>query len=49
MTTFISYSRVNSEFVVRLAKDLKAAGFDVWLDQLDIPKARGGMMRSKPR
>ena len=38
MTTFISYSRVNSEFVVRLAKDLKAAGYDVWLDQLDIPK-----------
>lgn len=38
MTTFISYSRVNSAFVVRLAKDLKSAGFDVWLDQLDIPK-----------
>lgn len=38
MTTFISYSRVNSEFVVRLAKDLKAAGYDVWLDQLDIAK-----------
>jgi formylglycine-generating enzyme required for sulfatase activity len=38
MTTFISYSRVNSEFVVHLAKDLKAAGYDVWLDQLDIPK-----------
>jgi hypothetical protein len=38
MTTFISYSRANSNFVVRLAKDLKAAGHDVWLDQLDIPK-----------
>ena len=38
MTTFISYSRVNSEFVVRLAKDLKAAGYDIWLDQLDIAK-----------
>ncbi len=38
MTTFISYSRVHSAFVVRLAKDLKTAGFDVWLDQLDIPK-----------
>src|SRR5512142_2521624 len=37
MTTFISYSRANSNFAVRLAKDLKAAGFDVWLDQLDIP------------
>lgn len=38
MTTFISYSRDNSSFVVRLAKDLKKAGFEVWLDQLDIPK-----------
>ena len=37
MTTFISYSRENSDFAVRLAKDLKAAGYDVWLDQLDIP------------
>lgn len=36
MTTFISYSRINSEFAVRLAKDLKSAGYDVWLDQLDI-------------
>ncbi len=38
MTTFISYSRANSEFAVRFAKDLKVEGFDVWLDQLDIPK-----------
>lgn len=38
MSTFISYSRVHSPFVVRLAKDLKNAGFDVFLDQLDIPK-----------
>ena len=37
MTTFISYSRADSDFVVRLAKDLKTAGLDVWLDQLDIP------------
>ncbi len=37
MSTFISYSRVNSDFAVRLAQDLKSAGFDVWLDQLDIP------------
>ena len=37
MTTFISYSRANSDFAVRLAKDLKAAGHDIWLDQLDIP------------
>lgn len=38
MSTFISYSRRNEDFVVRLAKDLKAAGHDVWLDQLDIPE-----------
>lgn len=37
MTTFISYSRADSDFVVRLAKDLKAAGLEIWLDQLDIP------------
>ena len=37
MTTFISYSRVNSDFAVRLAKDLKKGDYDVWLDQLDIP------------
>ena len=37
MTTFISYSRINSDFAVQLAKDLKEADFDVWLDQLDIP------------
>jgi formylglycine-generating enzyme required for sulfatase activity len=37
MTTFISYSRVNADFAVSIAKDLKLAGFDVWLDQLDIP------------
>jgi hypothetical protein len=35
--TFISYSRADSSFAVKLARDLKSAGFDVWLDQLDIP------------
>lgn len=33
---FISYSREDSEFALRLAQDLKAAGDLVWLDQLDI-------------
>ncbi len=33
---FISYSRHDSEFVMRLASDLKKAGASVWLDQLDI-------------
>jgi CHASE2 domain-containing sensor protein len=33
---FISYSRNDSEFALGLARDLKAAGARVWLDQLDI-------------
>jgi TIR domain-containing protein/BON domain-containing protein/ricin-type beta-trefoil lectin protein len=35
-TTFFSYSRTDSEFVLRLATDLRNAGAKVWLDQLDI-------------
>ena len=34
--TFFSYSRVDSDFVLKLAKDLRDAGAAVWLDQLDI-------------
>ena len=37
---FISYSREDSEFALRLAQDLKAAGAQVWLDQLDILPGR---------
>ncbi|MBK8177138.1 MAG: toll/interleukin-1 receptor domain-containing protein [Rhodospirillales bacterium] len=33
---FFSYARANSEYVLRLAKDLRAAGINLWLDQLDI-------------
>ena len=33
---FFSYSREDSDFALRLAGDLKAAGAGVWLDQLDI-------------
>jgi TIR domain len=33
---FFSYSREDSDFALRLARDLKAAGASVWLDQLDI-------------
>lgn len=35
--TFLSYSRVNKDFAVRLARELKSEGLPVWLDQLDIP------------
>jgi hypothetical protein len=33
---FLSYARADAEFVLRLAKDLRAAGASVWVDQLDI-------------
>jgi hypothetical protein len=34
--TFFSYSRTDSDFVLKLAKDLREAGINLWLDQLDI-------------
>jgi hypothetical protein len=33
---FFSYSRTDGEFVLKLAKDLRSAGADLWIDQLDI-------------
>ena len=36
-TIFFSYSRTDSAFVLKLAKDLREAGAQIWLDQLDIP------------
>jgi len=33
---FLSYAREDAEFVLRLAKDLRAGGARVWVDQLDI-------------
>jgi hypothetical protein len=39
--TFVSYSRADSEFALKLASDLRANGASIWLDQLDIaPGAR---------
>jgi TPR repeat protein len=35
-SAFFSYSREDSEFALRLAQDLKAAGANVWLDQLEL-------------
>ena len=38
---FFSYARADSEFALRLAKDLRSAGAKLWIDQLDIsPGAR---------
>ena len=37
---FFSYSRSDSEFVLKLGQDLKAAATTVWLDQLDIDPGR---------
>lgn len=34
---FLSYSRVNQQFSLKLACELKSAGFSVWMDQFDIP------------
>ena len=36
---FFSYAREDSDFVLRLAKELRQDGANVWLDQIDI---RGG-------
>ena len=34
---FISYSRINKDFATKFTKGLRAAGFSVWMDLLDIP------------
>jgi TIR domain/Gram-negative bacterial TonB protein C-terminal len=33
---FLSYARVDADFALRLAADLKAKGANVWMDQIDI-------------
>jgi hypothetical protein len=35
--TFISYSRVNQEFALKLAAELRETNFSIWMDQIDIP------------
>jgi hypothetical protein len=34
---FLSYARANADFALRLGRDLRSAGVDLWIDQLDIP------------
>lgn len=38
MNVFLSYARADADFALHLATDLRAAGVDLWVDQLDIPK-----------
>lgn len=35
--TFISFSREDAEYVLNLATNLRSAGANIWIDQLDIP------------
>lgn len=37
MKVFLSYSRNDSDFVLKLAGSLREKGVDIWLDQTDIP------------
>ena len=46
---FISYSHVNRDFAIKLAKALRAAEYAVWFDQLDIPAAHAGTMKWRMR
>ena len=34
---FISYSRADFDFALKLGKDLRSAGANIWIDQLDVP------------
>lgn len=40
MLVFVSYSRQNSEFVLRLVTDLRGKNIPLWLDQTDIPTGK---------
>ena len=35
-TAFVSYSRADSDFALKLAEDLQTAGASVWLDQIEL-------------
>ena len=34
--TFLSYSREDSAFALKLAQDMRSAGLNIWMDQLNI-------------
>ena len=37
LKVFFSYARADSKFALRLAEDMRSAGVDLWIDQIDIP------------
>lgn len=39
-TLFFSYARHDAAFALKLAQDLRSAGANVWMDQLDIPAGK---------
>ena len=39
-TAFLSYSRTDSDFALKLAEDLQTAGASVWLDQIELEPGR---------
>ena len=54
-TIFFSYARADAEFALKLANDLRSAGVNLWIDQLDIPAgdrwdiAVGNALKASPR
>src|SRR5688572_4679358 len=36
-TVFVSYARSDSQFALKLARDLREAGVNLWIDQFNIP------------
>ena len=44
---FFCYARADSEFALKLANDLRSAGANIWIDQLDIPQAKIGISTLK--
>src|SRR5262245_16537867 len=54
-TIFFSYARADAVFALKLANDLRSAGVNLWIDQLDIPAgdrwdiAVGNALKASPR
>lgn len=46
---FISYSRVDTEFVTRLINDLSRQGLNIWMDQPILGRVNGGTVSSRMR